>query len=323
LPGSGSVLEDELRKIPGVIKTAGSDGMIGGQNWTNSLRVKGSEKDQLVNFLSVGYDFLDVLGVELKEGRNFSSQFPNDTIDGIILNEKAVRDLAVPSPVIGQQIVWAEDDDTTYYATVVGVAKDFHFTSLRSEIKPFAFVVTPQRFGSLAVKINSDHPEATLKEIEKVWNHHVSERMFDYYFLDDSMASFYRAEQNFRTVFSCFTILAIIIACLGLFGLVAFAAEQRTKEIGIRKVLGASITNIVSLLSKDFLMLVLIASVISFPIAWWALNKWLQGFAYRIDMQWWIFIMAAIAALIIASATVSFQAIKAAIVNPVKSLKAE
>lgn len=323
LPGRGSVLEDELKKIPGVIKTAGSDGMIGGQNWTNSLRVKGSENEQLVNFLSVGYDFLDVLGVELKEGRNFSPEFPNDTADGIILNEKAVQDLGVPSPVVGQQIVWAEEEDTTYYATVVGVAKDFHFTSLRSEIKPFAFVVTPQRFGSLAVKINTTNLEATLKQIEKTWDQHVPERMFDYYLLDDSIEALYRSDQNFRTVFSCFTILAIIIACLGLFGLVAFAAEQRTKEIGIRKVLGATITDIMNLLSKDFLLLVLIASVISFPIAWWAMNKWLQGFTYRIDMQWWIFIVAAIAALLIAWLTVSFQAIKAAIVNPVKSLRAE
>ena len=323
LPSRGNVLEQALKKIPGVIETGASDGMIGGQNWTNNLRLKGSQNGQLVNFLNVGYDFLKVLNLEIKEGRNFSAQFPGDTLDGIILNEKAVQDLGVPSPSVGQQIVWAENDDTTYYATVVGVVKDFHFTSMRSEIKPFAFVVTPQRFDRMAVKIKSSHPDEVIIQIEQVWNQQVPGRLFDYYFLDSSIEGLYRADQNFKTVFSSFTILAIIIACLGLVGLAAFAAEQRTKEIGIRKVLGATIADVVNLLSKDFLVLVLIASVISFPIAWWTMNRWLEGFAYRISLQWWVFVLAAAIAFIIAWATVSYQAIKAALANPVGSLRSE
>jgi putative ABC transport system permease protein len=277
----------------------------------------------LVNFLSVGHGFLEALGIELKDGRDFSPEFPTDTLDAIILNETAVKQLGVPEPLLGQQIVWAEDQDTTYYAKVIGVVKDFHFTSLRLEIKPFAFVITPSRTWLFALKISGQDVRKTLSQIESTWASMVPDRPFDYYFLDESIDKLYRSEQNFRTVFSSMTLLSLVIACLGLFGLAAFAAEQRTKEIGVRKVLGASVAGVIGLLSKDFVKLVLIANLIAWPIAWYAMNRWLQDFAYRVDISWWVFALAGGMALVIALLTVSTQAIKAALANPVESLRYE
>ncbi len=327
--------KNALIQIPGVKKVAAADGMIGGQNWTNSFRLRGSDNGQLVNFLSIGNDFLEVLGFSLKEGRGFSSQFPADTlsngipgapdqvIGSVILNEKAVKDLGVPSPSLGQQLVWSTDADTTYYVNIVGVVKDFHFTSLRNEIKPFAFVKSNNRVNSLALKIDPNNMQSTLENVQSKWQGMFADRPFDYYFLDESIGKLYGSEKNFKDLFFYFTIIALIIACLGLFGLAAFTAEQRTKEIGIRKVLGASVSNVVAMLSKDFLILVCIASLIAFPIVWFIMNKWLQNFTYRINISWWVFAIGGMSAIIIALLTVSFQAIKAAIANPVKSLRTE
>jgi putative ABC transport system permease protein len=211
----------------------------------------------------------------------------------------------------------------TYYAKVIGVVKDFHFTSLRQEIKPFAFVITPSRTWLFAVKVSSQNLQQTLAQIELAWESLVPARPFDYYFLDESIDKLYRAEQNFRAIFSAMTLLSLIIACLGLFGLAAFTAEQRTKEIGIRKVLGASAAGIAGLLSKDFIKLVLIANLLACPIAWYAMKQWLQSFAYRIDLGWWVFALASGITLIIALLTVSTQAIKTALANPVESLRYE
>jgi putative ABC transport system permease protein len=323
LPGRGEAVRTSLAQIPDVKSVAECDGMIGGQNWTNGLRVKGSNNSHLVNFLSVGYDFIETLGLELKEGRDFSPEFPADTNDAIILNETAVKQLGVLEPALGQLIVWAEDQDTTYYAKVVGVVKDFHFASLRNEIRPFAFVITPSRTWYFALKMSGENMRETLAQIESTWAGMVPNRPFDYYFLDESIDKLYRSEQNFRTVFSAMTALSLVIACLGLFGLSAFTAEQRTKEIGIRKVLGASVTGIVGLLSRDFVKLVLIANLIAWPVAWFAMNRWLQDFAYRIEMNWWVFALAGVSALLIALLTISSQAIKAALANPVEALRYE
>ncbi|MGH7453272.1 MAG: FtsX-like permease family protein, partial [bacterium] len=323
LPNRGEAVRTALAQIPGVKHVAECDGMIGGQNWTNGLRVKGSNNSHLVNFLSVGYDFIEALGLEMKEGRDFSPEFPADTSDAIILNETAVKQLAVPEPALGQLIVWSEEQDTTYYAKVVGVVKDFHFTSLRSEIKPFAFVITPSRTWLFALKMSGQNLRQTLAQIESTWLGLVPGRPFDYYFLDESIDKLYRSEQNFRAIFSTMTLMSLIIACLGLFGLAAFTAEQRTKEIGIRKVLGASVSGLVGLLSKDFVKLVVIANLIACPLAWYTMKQWLQGFAYRIDIGWWVFMIAGAIALIIALLTVSTQAIKAALANPVDSLRYE
>jgi putative ABC transport system permease protein len=319
----GDEVRASLAKVPGVLKIAPCDGMIGGQNWTNTLRAKGSQNGQLVNFLSVGYDFLDALGLELKEGRNFSPLFPSDSLDGIILNETAVKQLGIPQPVIGQQIVWAQRPDTTIYVKVVGVVRNFHFTSFRQEIKPFAFVFTPRRTWFFAARLSAGNIRQTLGAMEKTWNALVPGRPFDYYFLDESINKLYRSEHNFQTVFSSMTMLSIVIASLGLLGLAAFTAERRTKEIGIRKVLGSSVTGIVALLSKDFLKLVGVAVLIAWPVAWFVMRMWLQDFAYRVELGWWAFILAGLFAVVIALLTVSTQAVRAAAANPVEALRYE
>ncbi len=323
LPGHGEALLNGLQESSAIQKASGCDGMIGGLNWTTEMRAKGSRNGQLVNLLDVGYDFIDALGIEMKEGREFSAAYPADTLNAVILNEKAIKDLGIPSPVIGQQIVLSQTKDTTIYGTVIGVTKDFNFTSLRDEIKPFAFFLSPKYFSQVVVKINSRNIKANIDEIKKIWDKQVADRPFDYYFLDEGIDKLYKSEDNLRSLLSYFTGLAIIIACFGLFGLAAFAAEQRVKEIGIRKVLGASVPGIVTLLSKDFLKLVFIAAVIAFPVAGWMMSKWLRDYQYRTQMHWWIFGLAGIMAFVIALLTISFQAIKAASANPVKSLRTE
>jgi len=317
------ILKQQFTELPGVKIAGTADGELGGQNWTNDIRAKGSDNAQLVNFLNVDGGFLEALQLELIAGRGFSEQFPRDTMDGIILNETAVKQLGIPSPAVGQQVVWAENEDTTYYATVLGVVKDFHFTSLRNEIKPFAFVTDNSRQWYFVLRLEGDDIAGTMAQVQATWEKHVEARPFRYYFLDDTFDSLYRSERNFRTVFFYITALAIIIACLGLFGLASFATEQRTKEIGIRKVLGASVPHLVGLLSKDFIRLVFFAACIATPISWYVLRRWLEDFAYRIDIGWFVFVLAGVAAVFIALATISFQAIRAAAANPVKNLRTE
>ena len=327
---------NEASRIPGVQKVSTADGVLGGQNWANGLRAKGSSNEQLVNYLNIGNDFIDALGIELKEGRSFSAKFPSDTmtngipggpleqtIGSVILNETAIKDLGISSPAVGKQIVWEEDRDTTYNLTIVGVVKDFHFTSLRNQIKPFAFVNNPRRQWYLTLKLSTANIAGTLAQLETTWKKLSAERPFEYTFLDETFSKLYQSESRFQKVFICLVVLGIIIACLGLLGLATFAAQQRVKEIGIRKVLGASVASLVGLLSKDFLKLVMVALVLAVPIAWYVMNKWLQDFAYRIEIEWWVFLAAAIIALVIALATISSQAIKAAISNPVKNLRTE
>jgi putative ABC transport system permease protein len=276
------------------------------------------------------------MGMQVKEGRSFSAKFPADTmnngipggpleqnIGSVLVNEKAVKDLGIPEPAVGKQLLWGSDKDTMYYLTIVGVLKDFHFTSLKNQIKPFAFINSPRRQWYFTIKLSTDNMKATLAQLENAWKKFSDERPFEYTFLDETYTKLYQSEARFQKVFISLVVLGIIIACLGLLGLSIFAAQRRVKEIGIRKVLGASAASVVGLLSKDFLKLVVIALIIAVPVAWFAMNKWLQDFAYRIDIQWWVFVAAAVIALLIAFITISSQAVKAAVANPVKSLRTE
>jgi putative ABC transport system permease protein len=335
LGAGGQSLQDDLRSIPAVKNMATADGVVGGQNWTNSLNAKGSTNSQLINFLSVGYDFTNVLQLELVEGRGFSKEFLADTmtnvsdrslaqnIGSIVINERAARDLGLKAPVTGKQLQWGNDGDTLYYVTVVGMVKDFHFASFKSEIKPFAFIVSPRRVDNLTIKLAEKDMPATLAQIEKKWKAHAPDRPFQYSFLDEAFAKLYKSEADFQKIFIVLVTLSILIACLGLFGLATFTAEQRTKEIGIRKVLGASVSGIVKMLSADFMRLVFIALLIATPLAWWAMNRWLNNYAYRIDISFWIFLLAGTVSIVIAMVTVSFQAFRAALANPVRSLRTE
>ena len=264
--------------------------------------------------------YINTLGMEMTKGRNFSKDFPSDS-SAVIINETTARLLEYDDP-IGKTLYHDQGNGTRAAYNIVGVVKNFHFESLRENIEPLCLLYGRSRWLT-SFKVNTADIRGLVKNIESKWKELVPSMPFSYRFLDDAFNNMYQAERRVGKIALSFAVLAIFIACLGLFGLATYIAEQRTKEIGVRKVLGASVSNIVSMLSKDFLKLVLISAIIAFPLAWWAMNKWLQDFAYRVNIGWWIFIAAGFIALLIAVITVSTQAIRAAIANPVKSLRTE
>lgn len=266
-------------------------------------------------------DFIPTYGIKIVAGRNFSKNYGMDTAS-FLINETAVKALELKSnqEAIGKQFQYGGRK-----GTIVGVFNDFNFESLHQRIIPLVLyepLTGDGAGGNISVKISGNVP-AALAQIEKTWKKYLPEIPFEYKFLDDRYAKLYEAEIKESTILIIFSCIAIFIACLGLFGLSAFTITQRVKEIGIRKVLGATTGSIVELISKDFLLLVVIAAVIAFPVAWYAMHHWLQNFAYRIDIAWWVFILAGIIAIVIAFATISFQAIKVATSNPVKNLRSE
>src|ERR1035438_9389596 len=238
----------------------------------------------------------------------------------MVVNEEAMKLFGYRKP---EQIVGRKFDQWGRKGLIIGVVKDFHFRSLQEVIKPLSIRIEPNGCDLVSINVKADHLKATIAAIGDDWKTLIPHRPFSYYFLDEFFDKQYRAEDRFGRLFLNFAILAIFISCLGLLGLASYSTMQRTKEIGVRKVMGASVANIVNLLSKDFLKLVIISFVIAAPVAWWFMDKWLRGFAYRTNVSWWIFVAAGITALLIALLTVSFQAIKAAIANPVNSLRTE
>jgi putative ABC transport system permease protein len=268
----------------------------------------------------IDYDYIKTLGMQIIKGRNFSKDFLSDS-SAVIINETTAKILGYKDPV-GKTLYESEYNGTTSPHTIIGVAKNFNFESLHQDVGPLCFFLGGG--GGLGIfKVNTANIQNTIAQVESKWKELAPGLPFSYRFLNESFDEMYRAEQRAGKIALIFSILAIFIACLGLFGLAAFIAEQRTKEIGIRKVLGASVSGIVGMLSKDFIRLVVIAFVFAAPLAWWAMHSWLQSFAYRIDISWRVFFAAGVAAIAIALITVSFQAIKAAIANPVKSLRTE
>lgn len=270
---------------------------------------------------NIDYDYIPVMGMEMLKGRNFSPDFGGDS-SGLIINEATAKVIGYNDP-IGKKLYSSDGNPgNNIVYTIVGVVKNFNFESLRQNISPLCFRLGYNKWAT-AFKVSATDIQPLIKNIESKWKSMAPGMPFSYQFLDEAFDNMYRAEQRVGKVALSFAILAIFIACLGLFGLATYMAEQRTKEIGVRKVLGASVSNIVTMLSKDFAKLVLIAAVIAFPVAWWAMNKWLQDFAYRINIGWWIFIAAGVVTFLIALCTVIFQAVKAAVANPVKSLRTE
>jgi putative ABC transport system permease protein len=320
--------KDELQKIPGVESVSGTSTMPGEQGFFGVIyQPEGSKQSVTGRGVVVDENFSKLLNIQIKEGRFFSDKFPTDSF-AVVLNEKAVTEMGLKNP-LGARLTSPGDTlkggkDAVF--TVVGVVKDFHYQSLHQKITPLIFnngMRNGNVFGSIGVRVKSDHFQSSINSIERTWQSFVKDRPFHYTFLDQTVAEQYHAEQTTQKVFSVFTVLAIFIACIGLMGLAAYATQQRIREIGIRKVLGASIGGIVSMLSKDFLKLILIASVVAFPIAWLAMHSWLQSFAYRIPINWFVFILAAGLSILVAMLTISFQAIKAALTNPIKSLRSE
>jgi putative ABC transport system permease protein len=270
--------------------------------------------------LFVDEHYIPTLGMKIVQGRNFSIDFPSDST-GIILNESAVQLLGWKDPI--SHLFYRPGNGMKSVAYhVVGVVKDFNFSSMHDKVGPLVINMGDNR-GSLAVRLRGGNIFATEAQIESKWKAMANGVPFTYTFMDDDFNRLYQSEKQTGQLFISFAVFAILIACLGLLGLVTYAAEQRTKEIGIRKVLGASISGIVGLLSRDFALLIGIAALVAFPLAWWFMYKWLQTFAYRTGISWWIFLVAGVAALAIALITVSIQTIRAAVANPVKSLRSE
>lgn len=309
--------KQEMLNIPGVLGvTATSKTPLTEFGNYGVFDVFNEEDNYTVPGVGIDEDFVNVYGAEMAAGRNFRN-FEADS-NSIILNEAAVKLAGLKNPV-GQIIKFNGD----YKLTIIGVIKDFNFESLHKAIQPMYFYTTTGEFNTIAVRLRPQNINNTINQLQKTWEQFGFAENFSFTFLDEDITKRYETEARFLQVFTVLSALAIFIACLGLFGLAAYTAAQRTKEIGIRKVLGASVQSIVMLLSKDFLLLIGIAALIAFPVAGWAMNNWLESFAYRIEVQWWMLALAGIVALSIAILTISFQAIRAAVMNPVKSLRSE
>jgi putative ABC transport system permease protein len=265
--------------------------------------------------LSVDPDFLSMFNMEILEGRGFTIAKADS--NAYVLNEEAIRQMGLKDP-IGKSFTFHD-----VKGPIIGVVKNFHFKSVREKIEPFVFFNMPGWRSVIYVKTTGQEARQALAGVEKVWKQFNPAYPFEYAFMDETFERMYKGEQRIGVLFNAFAFVAILISCLGLFGLATYTAETRTKEIGIRKVLGANVGNIVALLSKEFVKLVLIANVIAWPLAWWVMHRWLEDFAYRIDLSWQVFVLAGVAALLIALITVSYQALKAALANPVKSLRTE
>ena len=322
---------EELRRMPEVKDVAGTSSRVGNRDdfFGERFQPQGSDEVLTVKGMLMDDDFTRMIGFQKMEGRSFSKE-TNDSLS-LILNETAVKTLGLSDP-IGRKVrsdgLGGNQQTVGMIYTVIGIVKDFNFQSLRDEITPLAihsfemFSKTPN-VGFVSVKLKPGQAQAALAKIQNKWNEMVPNQPFQYEFLDENLAKGYAEEQRSGKVFAVFSGLAIIIACVGLYGLSAYTASLRVKEIGISKVMGASVTGVVVLLSKDFTKLVLIAFALSVPLAWWMMDSWLKGFAFRISLGAGSFALAGAIALGIAWLTVSYQSIKASIANPINSLRGE
>lgn len=325
LQNRGETFKQELKKIPGVISASGSNTAISGGFYYGVMFQRQPDPEiKTTRGMNCDKDFVETMGLEITQGRGFSREF-NDTMN-VVINESTIKEFGWTDPV-GMKIKRIGDPgEPTGEYTVIGVVKDFHYESMHKDIDSFALFSYPEQgqvFNIMSVRIKPENIGSTLEAIEKKWVEFVSQQPFAYHFLDEKLAELYKNEEASGRIFAVFSLLAIVIACIGLFGLSAYLAEQRTKEIGIRKVLGATVSQIVLLLSKNFARLVLIAFVIALPISYYFMVKWLQNFAYRTSIQVWIFLAAGLVSLLIAQLTISFQSVKAAHTNPAETLKFE
>jgi putative ABC transport system permease protein len=315
------IIKAELTSYSGIIDVAASSHVPGSILAQHAVVPQGYSlaETQVMANISINPDFIPTMGIQIVEGRNFSHEITSDQSESILINEAAARRYDWKNPV-GKTIRLLLNDTNK---TVIGVVRDYHLRSLHHEIMPLYIDNDPSDFLYISTKIKPDDVSKTLRDLRKKWAEIAPDQPFDYFFLDESFDLQYRADEKLGLIFSNFTLLAILVACLGLFGLASFTAEQRTKEIGIRKALGATVSSIVILLIKEFTKWVLLANIIAWPIAYVAMNHWLQNFAYRIKIGLGTFILAGVLALVIALVTVGYQAIKAARANPVEALRYE
>lgn len=320
-------LRAQLMQNPAIEDVASAGNPIGNNNiGGRSLNTSpGNDDGLMVQVLQVDENFIPALQIKISKGRNFNKANTGDVNQSVLINQTLADKLNMKE-AIGQRVYFGKDEKGNPLSkTILGVVKDFNTFSLQHKIEPLvmSLPISAGDKDNLYVRIAKENVQASLDYIAKVYAQFDIESKPEFHFLDQNFAAQYQSEKKQGNILLIFTILAISIACLGLFGLVTFTAEQRVKEIGIRKVLGASVTSIVSLLSTDLMKLVLVATIIACPIAWFAMDKWLQDFAYKINVSWWVFLLAGSGAALVALATVSVQAIKAAMNNPVKSLKSE
>ncbi|MBD0256216.1 MAG: ABC transporter permease [Cytophagales bacterium] len=316
-------LQAELKRNPNVLGTGTASTKLGQQLGRTTIYPEGksSQTDYITSVMTVDESFIPTMGMEVVEGRNFSPNFPADSAAAMIINQEMARLLGWTQPV-GKTVRLQTGPEQYASYQVVGVVRDFHFATVRHKVEP-VFMLYGKNNGQLAVKINTANVAETLGFVENTWKRLNPETPYEYSFLDADFANLYRSEQAFATMFSHFTGLALFIAVLGLFALSAFTAEQRRKEIGIRRVLGAGTGNLLFLLSKDFVRLVLIAFLVAAPLAWYLMDRWLAGFAYRTDLNALLFVAAGLLAVAVALVTVNVQALRAVNTNPVKSLRSE
>ncbi|WP_207491512.1 ABC transporter permease [Aridibaculum aurantiacum] len=323
--------KSELKSNPNVLSVTAGYGLPGDQFAGDGVKIPGKDGEKSISSkLFIGdHDYIKTLGFKIIAGRDFSKEMTTDVDEAFIINETAVKDFGFDTPekALGQPIYWpkwgANPGDPVKKGKVIGVVQDFHYKSLHEKVTASVIQIYPPVALKVAAKLSTSNIKSTIDHINNTWNRFSPGFPLDYKFMDETYGKMYESEQKLSSLLWIFTLMAIIVGSMGLFALAAFSAEQRTKEIGIRKVLGASVLNIMGLLSKQFVVLVLVSSIIAFPIAWYAMNKWLENFPYRISISWWVFAVAGIAAVVVALITVSFQTIKAAVSNPVKSLRTE
>lgn len=276
-----------------------------------------NEQSMTLHFIGIGYDFFETMQIEIVEGRPFSKKFASDTINSIIVNQEAVKQLGMENPIGKTLTIFGQQ------SYIVGVMKDFNFNNVKNKIAPLMLHIAPDQARICFIRINKENMQKTLRYIEDTWKSFEPDFDFNYHFMDETLEDLYRAEQRSNTLINYFTIFAIFISCLGIFGLASFMAEQKTKEIGIRKVLGASVSTIVRIFSTEFTKLVIISNILAWPLAYFAMNKWLENFAYHTSLKWWMYALGAALSITVVVITISYQSLKAATKNPAESLRYE
>ena len=316
-------IKNEISNIPGVISVSASSSTpsTGNSHAYSILENKdGDMQPSNIALYFVDYNYLENYNIPVIAGRGFSLDFPSDSTAALVVNEATAASLGYTHP---EEIVGKKFSQWGREGQIIGVIKDFHFRSLKEKIAPLTLRIEPQGFGLFSVAVNTSDLKGTVVKLENLFKEVAPHRPVDYYFLDEAFDKQYRAEERFGTLILYFSGLAIFIACLGLLGVTSYTTSQRTKEVGIRKVMGASAVQLIALLSKDFVKLVLLGMIIAIPVAWYGMSRWLENFEYKTEMSWWIFFLAGVLAVLIAVFTVSSLAIKAALANPVKSIRIE
>jgi putative ABC transport system permease protein len=321
------IFKEEVKKIPDVINVTNSTAVPGDPNNNNGFQIERRPAEQAylmwVNW--VDYDFFETYKLTLKEGRIFSQDFPSDSA-GMVLNEEAVRRFGLEDPFNTRFIQPINNEGDKIYLNVLGIVKDFHFQSLQIEIEPHVFILKPEKWdwaGYLTLRVGKDDMEKTIAQIEKTWQSFTGDEPFQYFFLDQEFEKFYKEEKRTAKIALAFSVLAIFIACLGLFGLTSFATEQRAREISIRKVMGSSSGGIIRLFNREALVLIIIATIPAWVLSYFFLKNWLQHFSYHISLQPWEFLISLAVVFLIALITVSYRSYRAAQMNPADVLKYE